>query len=574
MNKYTNSPDPAKKSPTGAEKPGPLQKDESRTARDKFLSLSLESTRKSYYPQLKKQLEVAKKLAEKYRQLVENAPAGIFEFDMQKMQFISVNDVMCEYTGYTKEEFLKIDPFSLLTEKSQKVLQKLLDDVFAGNQNPEPVEYKIIGKNNRAVWILVNTSISFENGVPKKATAVVHDLTAIRKAESEKKRLEVQLQQAQKMESIGTLAGGIAHNFNNVLMGIQGRASLMMIEKDPSHPDFEHLKEIEAYVKSAVELTRDLLGFARGGKYEVKSTDLNTLLKHENTMFGRTRKEVKFHEKYEKTLWPVEVDRGQIQQVFLNLYVNAWQAMPGGGSLFIQTENVRLEEDDIKPFEISPGKFIKISITDTGTGMDEQTMEKIFDPFFSTKGSGRGYGLGLASVYGIIKNHGGLINVYSETGIGTTFNIYLPASDKDIVHEKTRPERVAVQQGEGRVLLVDDEEMIIDVGRSMLEKLGYRVYTATNGQDALDTYGKRMKKIDIIILDMVMPGIGGGETFNQLKALDGDVKVLLSSGYSINGQAAEIIARGCKGFIQKPFSLTELSIKVQEVMGEKKRLSQ
>jgi len=569
MNKYTNSQDQADKSSTGVEKPDSPQQAENRSARDKFLSLSLESTRKSYYPQLKKQLEVAKELAEKYRQLVENAPAGIYEFDMGKIQFISVNDVMCEYTGYSKKEFLELDPIQLLTENSQKKLKELLDSVFAGNENPEPVEYKIVGKNNREFWVLVNTRFFFENGVPKKATAVVHDLTAIRKAENEKKRLEVQLQQAQKMESIGTLAGGIAHNFNNVLMGIQGRASLMMIDKDPSHPDFEHLKEIETYVKNAVELTKDLLGFARGGKYEVKPTDLNELLKHENTMFGRTRKEIKIYEKYEKSLWPVEVDRGQIQQVFLNLYVNAWQAMPGGGSLYIQTENVTLDEYYIKPFKISPGRFIKISVTDTGTGMDEETREKIFDPFFSTKGSGRSYGLGLASVYGIIKNHGGFINVYSEMGIGTTFNVYLPASEKDVMDETVRSERFSPQQGEGMVLLVDDEKMIIDVGLSMLEKLGYQVLIATNGQDAVDTYGKQAKEIDLVILDMVMPGIGGGETFDRLKALDEDVKVLLSSGYSINGQAAEIIARGCTGFIQKPFSLTELSLKVQEAIEEK-----
>ena len=205
---------------------------------------------------------------------------------------------------------------------------------------------------------------------------------------TEQKNLENQLRRASKMESIGTLAGGIAHNFNNILMGIQGRASLMMVGKDPSHPDVEHLKGIEEYVQSAAELTKDLLGFAKGGKYEVKLVDLNALIKNENEMFGCTKKEIQLYGKYEKDLWAVEADSGQIKQVLLNLYVNAWQAMPGGGELYVQTENVTIGEEYLKPFEIAPGKYVKISVTDTGTGIDDTIQEKIFDPFFSTRGSG------------------------------------------------------------------------------------------------------------------------------------------------------------------------------------------
>jgi two-component system cell cycle sensor histidine kinase/response regulator CckA len=232
------------------------------------------------------------------------------------------------------------------------------------------------------------------------------------------------------MEAIGTLAGGIAHDFNNLLMAIQGRTSIMLMDKDSSHPDFGHLKGIEGYIGSAADLTKQLLGFARGGKYEVKPTDLNELIKKETRMFGRTKKEITIHEKYEDNLWPVEVDRGQIQQVLLNLYVNAWQAMPSGGELYIRTQNVTLDENYLKPHQFEPGRYVQISITDTGIGMDKATRERIFDPFFTTKEIGRGTGLGLASAYGILKNHGGFINVYSEKGHGSTFNIYLPASEK------------------------------------------------------------------------------------------------------------------------------------------------
>jgi len=367
------------------------------------------------------------------------------------------------------------------------------------------------------------------------------------------------------MESIGTLAGGIAHNFNNVLMGIQGRASLMMINKDFSHPDFDHLKGIEEYVKNAAELTKDLLGFAREGKYEMKSTDLNALIKHENRMFGQTKKEIRIRGKYEKKLWAVEVDQGQIQQALLNLYVNAYQAMPGGGNLFIRTENVTIGEDYVKPFDIIPGRYVKISVTDTGVGMDEEIREKIFEPFFTTQPMGTGTGLGLASVYGIIKSHGGFIDVYSEKGEGATFSIHLPASEHEIIEEKRSPGKVV--NGEGTILFVDDEDMITEVGKEMLKHLGYEVMIAKNGQEAIDTYGQNVGGIDLVILDMVMPGMNGGNTYDQLKKINPEIKVLLSSGYSLNGQASEILNRGCNGFIQKPFDMKAISLKVSEILG-------
>ncbi len=510
--------------------------------------------------------EALRESEEKYRLLVQYAPAGIFEFDMEDQRFISVNDVMCEYTGYTKEEFLALDPFELLPEESKKTLNKLLDEVFSGNQNPEPVEYKVRGKFDQEFWVLVNSNFFFEDGVPKRSTSVVHDITILKQAEEEKKRLEEHLRQAQKMESLGTLAGGIAHDFNNLLMGIQGHTSLMLINSDTSKFYYEHLKGIEDYVKSAADLTKQLLGFARGGKYEVKATDLNALIKNQNRMFGRTRKEITIRGKYEKNLWPAEVDQGQVEQVLLNIYVNAWQAMPGGGNLYVQTQNILIDEDYSRPYRVKPGRFIKVSITDTGVGMDEATRQKIFDPFFTTKEMERGTGLGLASAYGIIKNHAGFINVYSEKGKGTTFNIYLPASAKEAVKEKEFHEEVL--RGTETVLIVDDEDMIVEIGQEFLKTFGYKVFVARSGKEALQIYKKKQDKIDIVVLDMIMPDMGGGETYDRLKEINPDIKVLLSSGYSIDGEATKILERGCNGFIQKPFNIVDLSKKIREILNK------
>jgi signal transduction histidine kinase len=216
-----------------------------------------------------------------------------------------------------------------------------------------------------------------------------------------------------------------------------------------------------------------MLGFARGGKYEVKPTDMNDLVKKSSDMFGQTKKEITIHTKYQEDIWTVEIDQGQMNQVLLNLYVNAWQSMPQRGELYLETKNIVLDDNYVKPFYVAPGNYVKISVTDTGIGMDAATQKRIFDPFFTTKKMGRGTGLGLATVYGIIKNHSGIINVYSEKGEGSTFNIYLPVSSAVLTKEKEPSFHVL--KGNETILLVDDEEMIINIGTQLLERLGYRV---------------------------------------------------------------------------------------------------
>ena len=502
----------------------------------------------------------------KFRGLADMLPQIVFETDVKgNLTFVNQNALYA--IGYTKKDVASgLNATQLIAPKDRDRVADRIRQMMSGSSDLLGTEYSAIKKDGTVFPVIIYATRSLRDGSSAGIRGLMIDITDRKRAEEDRKSLQEQLIQAQKMEAIGTLAGGIAHNFNNILMGVRGRTSLMMMGKDPSEPDCEHLKAIEEYIKNAVELTSDLLGYARGGKYEVKPTDLNRLIKHENRMFGHTRREIRVHGKYEEDLWTVEVDQNQIKQALLNLYVNAWQAMPGEGDLYVQTENTTFDTEYIKPFVITPGRYVKVSVTDTGVGMDAATRERIFEPFFSTKDVGHGSGLGLASVYGIIKNHGGFINVYSERGEGSTFNIYLPASEREAEEQDPEPKRHEIHYGQGSILLVDDEDMIVDVGKAMLERLGYRAIIARSGQEAFNLYEKQRDDIDLVILDMIMPGMGGGETFDRLREIDGDVKVILSTGYSIEGKAKEIMNRGCRGFIQKPFTMEELSRKVHEAL--------
>ncbi len=507
--------------------------------------------------------EALKESEEKFRSFMESS-SDLMHITDQDGILMYVNEAMAETLEYSKEELLGMNIKELLSEKILETTykQETKELFLLGEISPETLW---ISKHGKEVYGEIKISAIFDkDGTLTGTRGLFRDLTDQKKAKKEKERLQTKLQEAQKLEAIGTLAGGIAHDFNNLLMGIQGRVSLMLIDLESSGHSFEHLKGIENYVHSAADLTRQLLGFARGGKYEIKTSDLNELIKEQNRMFGRTNKGIAIRGTYEKDLWSVDVDRGQIQQVILNLYVNAAQAMPNGGALNIQTKKSTLDETYLKPSEVKPGRYVKISITDTGFGMDEDTIGRIFDPFFTTKEMGRGTGLGLASVYGIIKNHGGFISVDSEKNIGTTFDVYLPAS-KGKIREEDKPSG-EVLRGKGTVLLVDDEEMIIDVAGQMIQNFGYHVMTAASGKEAVDVYKKNRDRIDMVILDMVMPEMSGEDAYDNLKEIDPDIKVLLSSGYSIDGRAAKILDRGCNGFIQKPFDMKRLSTKIVEVL--------
>jgi two-component system cell cycle sensor histidine kinase/response regulator CckA len=504
---------------------------------------------------------------DKYRTILESIEEGYFETDIDgNLTFLS--NPFCKILGYSYNRLMGMNTRQYITpetaEKMDRITEKLLQTGMPENVS----DYDVIRPDGEKVMLELSFSLLKDaNGHPMGFRGVLRDVSERKKTEEEKHKLEIQLQQAQKMESIGTLAGGIAHDFNNILMGIQGNASLMLLKIDSEHPNYEKIKNIEKYVQNGTALTKQLLGFARRGKYLVKATDLNEIIEKSSSLFARTRKEIQVQTKLLEKIWTVEVDRGQIEQVLLNLYVNAWQAMPDGGDLYLNTENIILDRSYVKPYKVEPGRYVKVSVSDTGVGIDKSTQERIFEPFFTTKEMGRGTGLGLASVYGIIKSHGGYINVYSELDQGTTFTIYLPASGKEAVEDEEVT--ALIIKGSGTILLIDDEKMILDVGRELLEELGYTVLPVMSGKEALDVLQDNPNKIDLIIMDMIMPGMSGSETFDRLKEINPDVKILLSSGYSINGQATNIMQRGCDGFIQKPFNMNQLAERIQKILADK-----
>jgi len=511
----------------------------------------------------KKEAEAALlKSEERFRQLFDNAPIAYQSLDIHG-NFITVNQAWTSILGYPKAEVIGRNFSEFLHPawkdqlKESFVLFKTVGEILGS-------EFVMRKKDGTDIIVSFQGKVGTDSkGEFMQFHCVFYDITAQRKAEEDKRKLEERLRQVQKMEAIGTLAAGIAHDFNNLLMGIQGRASLISIDLEPAHSLQEHIKAIEKAVRNAANLTKQLLGFARGGKYEVKPVDIKKLMAESAAMFGRTRKQIRIYIKAKPGPLVVEADRQQIEQALLNIFVNAWQAMPDGGEILLEISTTRLDETACKPYQIESGNFVKISVTDTGIGMDKKTLQQIFDPFFTTKEKSRGTGLGLSSAYGIIKNHGGIIEANSHVGHGSTFNIYLPLSEQEPYQEEFVQEKLA--KGSETILLVDDEEMIIDVGKSMLERLGYHVMVAESGEQAVEAVRRKVNEIDLVILDMIMPGMDGGKTFECIREIQPALPVILSSGYAM-GKAAKIIKKGCNGFIQKPYNISKLSQNVRTIL--------
>jgi PAS domain S-box-containing protein len=497
----------------------------------------------------------------KYRTLFEESQDVIFITDSHG-NLIDINQAGVELFGFASlADILKVKMSLEIFEDSRD--GEKMASAFLQSGHLKDYEIALKRKDSKPVIVLVTAQVEYDNdGSIVAYRGIIRDIT-------ERKLLEQRYLQAQKMESIGLLAGGIAHDFNNILGGILGYASWMKTNIKEDDLFFKPVDTIEKSAQRAAELTAQLLAFARGGKYDIKAANLNSIITDSlKIISGTFDKSIVIETDLDKSLPTVEIDVGQIQQVLINLCVNARDAMPGGGRMTIQSSLAVLSENDVsKQLDARPGWFAVLTVSDTGIGMDDNVKQRIFEPFFTTKEKGKGTGLGLSMVYGVVKNHGGFVNVYSEVGDGSTFKIYLPLSGKPEVLERGSNEEMA--GGYESILIIDDEEVIREVAGDILSSYGYRVYLATNGEEGIKIYKEQKPRCDLVILDMIMPRQGGRETLLKLKKINPAIKVLFSTGYSQNEKVNEIISLGVSGFIQKPYQVNNLLSKVREILDGK-----
>ncbi len=474
---------------------------------------------------------------------------------------VYANAAAVKLFGGALENLLSARPRDLFAD----AFKDRIDSVVAEPQAPSAVIgfTRPLELNGRQI-IIRNFPVNAE---PDTVILLITDVT-------DQRDLELQLQHVQRMDAIGNLAGGIAHNFNNLLMGIQGNISLLLQDKTERDSGFDELMLIERCIDNGAKLTRQLLSFAKGGGNSPQLVDINEIVEKSSGMFARARKEVDVVQNLDRQLAKAHVDAGQLELALMDLYVNAWHAMSAGGTLTITTTNTTLNEGFVKPYQLKAGDYLKIDVADTGAGMDDTVLERIFDPFFTTRPMGEGTGLGLSSVFGIVKKHKGIITVESEVGKGTTFSIYLPAEQAqpsfgESTGKATDDSGHALSnKGSGTILVVDDEEYILKADEAMLGELGYDVLLANGGREAIRIFDQNRDRIVLVILDLIMPGMGGETVFEHVKSNRPNLPVILSSGYSVEGQAESLLNKGCDGFIQKPYNLNQLSQKIKSVLAE------
>ncbi len=513
--------------------------------------------------------EVLRQSESKYRTLIENIPQRIFTKD-RNLVYVSCN------RNYADD--LKIMPDDITGKTDYSLFPKELADKYRADDSrimesgqPEELEEMYV-KDGIESWIrTVKAPIRDENNAIIGVLGIFSDITERRRAEEERRKLQDQMIQAQKMESIGRLAGGIAHDFNNMLGVIFGCADLALMQLDPTHPLYADIKEIQKAAQHSAELTRRLLAFARRQPVSRKALDLNETMAGMLRMLQRLIGEgIELVWNPGADLWPVMMDSSQIDQVLANLCVNARDAIAGAGQVVIETDNVVFDAASrSQPEGLAPGEYVRLSVRDSGCGMDKETQVHLFEPFFTTKGIGKGTGLGLATVYGIVKQNEGYISVLSEPNHGTTFEIYFPRHTALAEQERTPALATSSIHGQETVLLVEDEPQLMKSIRLMLESLGYQVFSAVTPGEAIRLAEEHAGEIRLLMTDSVMPEMNGGDLSRQIQKRHSHVKVLFMSGHTMDmAGTAGFLEEGVH-FLQKPFSMHDLAAKVREVLDWK-----
>ena len=507
----------------------------------------------------KRAIEEMGKSEEKYRVLVENATDAIVIVQDKRIRFHNPRtEALIEYSAGELESRPFLD---FIHPEDRNRMQDVYRRWLLEEEPPSTISIRNMTKSGEVIWGEVNAVRIQWEGKPA-LLCFIRDITT-------EKHLGAQLQQAQKMEAIGTLAGGIAHDFNNLLQAVLGYSDLLLLNRDREGFGYRELQGIQKAALRASELTQQLLTFSRKVESKLRPVNLNNEVVQVLEILKRTiPKMVEIELRLERNLLSVNADPGQIGQALMNLAVNAKDAMPDGGKLTVETGNVALDEDFCKSHVgAKPGAHVFISVRDTGRGMDRETISHIFEPFYTTKGTGTGTGLGLAMVYGIVKNHAGYISCESARRKGTEFRIYLPVIEQEALSEEG-VEEVLPEGGTETILLIDDEKLIRDLGEKALTTFGYTVLTAPDGESAVKLYGREYERVDLIILDLIMPKMSGTHCFEEIKRINPGAMVIIASGYSDDGAMRKSLKKGATRFIDKPFNVKQLLRLIREVLDE------
>ena len=502
---------------------------------------------------------------ERFKSFSENAPVIIFSLD-ENGALNYANPAWQTLLGHSRGEVLGHPLADFISRDQNQPIDRTFDQLIKGQIPAAEFILHMVHKDGSRH--LFNTSASVNSNTEGRVTGII----GLAKDVTEEKRLQQQLFQSQKMEAIGTLAGGIAHDFNNLLMGMQANLSLMRLEAGHSQSFDEKFKRIEDQIQNGASLTRQLLGYARKGKYAVTVFDLNKLVEDALNVVRRTNKSIIVQLRLDEASTFIRADQGQIELVLLNLFVNAIDAMPHGGELRVTTALKIPTHPDNPGAPSKIGHTVEVTVEDTGAGMDKATLDQIFEPFFTTKEVGRGTGLGLASVYGVIQNHCGHIDVKSEPNQGSAFTVRLPAAVAP-KNQCRNDEAPAYLPKEGvKILLVDDESLILKYSHEMIASLGISVVSTTDSEEAISLYRDQWEDLDLVVLDMVMPKMDGMQLFSALHEINPNVRVIVTTGYSMDSRISELIACGHHAFLKKPYTRDDLAKSISRLIGTQPRL--